>query len=165
MKKILILSDSHQNTAIMRKIAMLHADADAVIFLGDGVDDLVEVRDVFHQAILYPVFGNCDRYSLYQNILPEEEMLIEIEAHTILATHGHKYGVKGSLASLKIHGKKQKADILLFGHTHLPYSDYAEGIYLFNPGSAGKRYDGVYHYGLLMLSEKTVLFSHGEVNG
>ncbi len=33
-------------------------------------------------------------------------------------------------------------DILLFGHTHVPYTAYDDGMYIMNPGSIG--YTGTY---------------------
>jgi predicted phosphodiesterase len=73
--------------------------------------------------------------------------------------------------------ERQGGDILLFGHTHERYEKYVDveekyseivkspekikelkNYYLFNPGSAGG-YNG--SYGILTLTENTVLFSHG----
>ena len=31
--------------------------------------------------------------------------------------------------------RERKADILLFGHTHVPMQDYDDGLYVLNPGS------------------------------
>ena len=40
MTKLLILSDSHGSPEAVRRILTAESDADAVIFLGDGLHDL-----------------------------------------------------------------------------------------------------------------------------
>lgn len=52
-----------------------------------------------------------------------------------LAVHGHKYGVKRSLETLKAAARKKGADILLYGHTHERFCSYEDGLYIMNPGS------------------------------
>ena len=68
------------------------------------------------------------------------------------------YQVKYGLENIKSLARERKADIVLFGHTHTEYEEYVSDehpFYLFNPGSAS---DG---YGVLTLTENTVLFSCG----
>jgi putative phosphoesterase len=59
-------------------------------------------------------------------------------------THGHVYDVKYGLYRLDLAAREYQADIALFGHTHVPYEEYADGLYLFNPGSLG--HGGTYGY-------------------
>ena len=42
-----------------------------------------------------------------------------------------KYGLYEALSA----ARRSKADVLLFGHTHVPLAEYRDGVYLLNPGS------------------------------
>ena len=50
-------------------------------------------------------------------------------------THGHLYDAKLGLYRLVCAARERKADLLLFGHTHQPLTDYDDGLYILNPGS------------------------------
>ena len=43
MTKLVILSDSHNSEPAIRRILKAEADADALIFLGDGLRDLEQI--------------------------------------------------------------------------------------------------------------------------
>jgi predicted phosphodiesterase len=48
-------------------------------------------------------------------------------------------------------------DVVIFGHSHQPYSDYWRGTLIFNPGSAGpKRFSLPRSIGLLELHEDRI---------
>ena len=53
----------------------------------------------------------------------------------IFMCHGHRYGVKYSYNSIYYRGKEVGADIVLFGHSHLPIIEECDGLTLMNPGS------------------------------
>ena len=52
-------------------------------------------------------------------------------------THGHRYGVSWDLQDLLYKGMEVGADIIFYGHTHIPdYQEFPEeGIVIMNPGS------------------------------
>ena len=139
--------------------------ADAVFFLGDGLRDAYALDF----PSLYAVRGNCDWFS--EDMAPAE-IVMALEGHVILATHGNLYGVKSGLGGLIAHAAEVGADIVLFGHTHQPLSEEISAgsvigqttltrpMYLFNPGSIGT---GGCSFGTLYLCRDTVLFSHGEL--
>ena len=59
--------------------------------------------------------------------------------------------------------KKQNCDIMLYGHTHIAYEKYIDGLYVFNPGSAGRGgYDGN-SYGLLEITESGIMTSVAKI--
>ncbi len=164
--EFLIVSDSHGRveniqTAIERQIK----SPDAILFLGDGARDLDRLFLV--DTPLWAVRGNCDWYS--SDLADRTERLLYLEGHTILLCHGHEWGVKGGLGALISHAADVGADIVLFGHTHVPTlqtiaagetvgkTTLSRPMYLFNPGSIG--YEG--SFGTLTLRGDTVLFSHG----
>ncbi len=172
--EILIFSDSHGDCEGMRQALSRQTRVpDAIFFLGDGLKDLdrLETGD----ATLYRVTGNCDWFSSFgDGNFPPVECLTALEGHTILLTHGHKFGVKSGYGALISRAVEAGADIVLFGHTHTPELQIVpkgeclcgkrleRPLYLFNPGSVGSGSGGA-SFGTLLLSGETVLFSHGSL--
>ena len=158
--KIAIFSDSHGNSDAVNAIFTKEKDADAFIFLGDGTDDLrmAQKQSPISQPLLV-VRGNCDR-----NLRIPPEQLSGFEDKLIFLTHGDGYGVKFTLEALKQAAKQRDAEIVLFGHTHVPYLEEDSGIYYFNPGSVALPRRGEATYGVLTLNKnETPLFTHNEV--
>lgn len=158
--KCLIFSDSHGSFSGMRRALDKHPDAEVVFFLGDGLSDADFLARHEKERMWVAVRGNCDFVSLFcdREVLKTEEIFLE--GKKIVATHGDLYQVKYGLENIKSLAQSRKADIVLFGHTHLPYEEFAGGenqFYLFNPGASSQS------YGILTLSENAVLFSHGKL--
>ena len=59
--------------------------------------------------------------------------MLEIQNKKILLTHGHRYRVKYGYDRLLSRAKEISADIVVFGHTHVPENTYIDNILLFNP--------------------------------
>ncbi len=149
----------------MRRVMRLHRDADAVVFLGDGIADVRACEKEFDRPI-WQVAGNCDVFSSLFSDVPLQQALV-YEGKRILLTHGHRFGVKAGRGNLAAYAAREGYDIVLFGHTHEPEEQYvntaSSPVYLFNPGSLGSARGGRPTYGLLQLTADVVLFSHGEV--
>lgn len=73
------------------------------------------------------------------SFLPLKQVL-NLEGKRILAVHGHIERVKWSMIRLNFLAQEDKADIVLFGHTHIPIVEN-NGILYVNPGYA---YGGQY---------------------
>lgn len=57
-------------------------------------------------------------------------------------THGSNENVKYGLDKLIKKANDINADIVLFGHTHIPFTDYiGSKLYIMNPGSLGSPRD------------------------
>ncbi|MBQ8309967.1 MAG: metallophosphoesterase family protein [Clostridia bacterium] len=170
--ELLIFSDSHGRCEGMQKaLSRQLRPPQAVCFLGDGLRDTESLR--LERTMLYTVRGNCD-WGM-QTDVPTERTAV-LEGHRLLLTHGHLYGVKGGVGALIAYAAKTASDIVLFGHTHMPYNTVipawervgdvtlSRPMYLFNPGSIGHNEDGKgYSFGTLLLTRDTVLLSHGRV--
>ena len=159
--KCLIFSDSHGCESGITRVLSMHRDADVVFFLGDGLSDADSVASFDRTRMWISVKGNCDFRSnfLGREVYKTEE--ITLEGKKIVLTHGDLYGVKFGCEGIKNLALSRKADIVLFGHTHTPYEEYANDvkpIYLFNPGSISSP---SFSFGILMITESGVLFSHG----
>lgn len=136
--KLLVFSDSHGMPTYMQEAIQRHRRADAVIFLGDGQRDLELMRSLFPEMAFYTVRGNCD----FGSDAPVKEVM-NLDGARIFCTHGHAYNVKYGLYNVVCAAREEKADLLLFGHTHQALSDYDDGLYILNPGSISG-YDATY---------------------
>lgn len=132
MIRVLVLSDAHRDAASIAQVLRLHAEADAVFFLGDGEEDFFtpSVQKLLTNKKVTALAGNCDMYSL----LPKEA-LIPLGGKRIFALHGHTRFVKHGLQDLMAAAKEQQADVAVYGHTHTARVDYVDGIYYLCPGS------------------------------
>lgn len=162
--KCIIFSDSHGCSSNMMSVLFMHRDAEVVFFLGDGLSDADSLASFDKERMWIAVRGNCDfgRCFLGREASKIEE--ITLCGKKIVATHGDMYGVKLGVEGIKNLALSRKADIILFGHTHIPHEEYVnegEPIYLFNPGSISSP---SYSFGILTLTEDTILFSHGSVS-
>lgn len=131
--KIIVMSDSHGDTRALID-AVFDEKPQLILHLGDFERDCDRVREVYPDIDLRAVRGNGD----FRAREPEYDEFV-IQDKRIFMTHGHLYGVKTGLASIMNSGFARGADILLFGHTHIPYYEVVEGMHLVNPGSIAFR--------------------------
>jgi len=125
--RIVVCSDSHGDVQKLMLAMDQQPNAGAYVFLGDGIRDAEILRSRGKPAVF--VKGNCDGLPC-----PVYETLT-LAGKTILCTHGHHDQVKFGLDILLYRARERGVDICLFGHTHVPYIGYEEGVHLFNPGS------------------------------
>lgn len=129
--RIVVLSDSHGDVSNVNRILMSQSKAEVVLFCGDGGDDIEAARLNFPEKMFISVKGNCD----WGKTLPITEFFTA-EGKKIMLTHGHTYNVKFTYSEVIQAAKSNRCDILLFGHTHSSFTDYDDGLYIMNPGSA-----------------------------
>lgn len=158
--KCLIFSDSHGDPYNMKRAINRNPDAEVVFFLGDGIADAESLALEDSCRMWIAVSGNCDFSTVFLNRTLNKTEQITLEGKKIMLTHGDVYGVKGGLEGITSAARSRGADIVLFGHTHIPCESYVDGLYLFNPGSISRP---VYSFGVLMLTESGVLLSHGSI--
>ncbi len=167
LTKLLVISDTHGSRAVLSRVLRRHADAEAVLFLGDG---LTEIEAAAAEGGLPPVLavrGNCDAAASPYGCVREEELTLSLGGHRLLLLHGHTVGVKSSLGALVATARRKEADIALYGHTHVANETYLPEdsggpLWLLCPGSLGRPADGAPSYGLLTLDGGgNVLFSVG----
>ncbi len=145
----------------MQWSSILHAesDANAVVFLGDGLRDLEEA------LTLHPQNEGLRRgRQLRFSALEPLDGLAAFDQVVVFYTHGHMYGVKYDLDTLADAAAARGAEVALFGHTHKPIALQKNGVFLFNPGSCGRCYTGPNTYGVMLLDKgKITSFAHKEV--
>lgn len=130
--KILILSDSHGRNTNMERVINKVSPFDMCIHLGDleGCENYLEaVLDCPIEMIP----GNNDYFMEI-----EREKEIFIGNHKILLTHGHRHRVNFGIQDIARWGKENQAQIVMFGHTHVPLIKEVSGVMLINPGSISR---------------------------
>lgn len=126
--KILLVSDTHGRDERLEE-ALEIEKPDFLCHMGDveGSEDYIRA---LAQCPLAMVSGNND---FYTDLNPE--VTFELQGFKIFMTHGHYYYVGRSTDRLKSAGRRNGADIVLFGHTHRPVLEVEKDIIVANPGS------------------------------
>lgn len=129
MSKVLIVSDTHGDSSVLEEIVKIEKPFDLLVHCGDVEDtegSLIAICD----TPVYAVGGNNDFfYDLSRRI--------EFDwcGRHVLVTHGHYDKVHSGVDKLYYRAKESKADIVMFGHTHVPCLKEIDGITFLNPGS------------------------------
>ena len=95
------------------------------------------------------VRGNCDWCSK----LPSTGNCL-VEGVRIFYTHGHVYDVKYGTYDFEQAARENKANIALYGHTHIPETVYRDGLYIMNPGSLRGSYGS---YGIIDITPQGIV--------
>lgn len=152
--KIVVVSDTHGSTDMLKKIIRECSPFDIIIHCGDGVKDICSA-DVPDKSVVLKVLGNTDIYSGCdaENIITEE-----IADKRIMVTHGHQFNVKVGYSELIRVAGKFKAKVALFGHTHEQLLRQGDPL-LFNPGNLSGG-----NYGTIKTShDKEWIFEHKKI--
>jgi uncharacterized protein len=124
-----IISDTHDY--LDPRITRLFAGVDHILHAGDigGAAIIYELEQI---APVTAVTGNTD------SVLPfKETEVVELDHRKYLVHHivSHPRAMSESLRS-RI--DEERPEVVVFGHTHKPFSQMFGGILFFNPGYAGK---------------------------
>lgn len=145
--KYIVLSDIHGNKKGVEQL-LSSVEYDGVIFAGDGLSDIEQVVDGFK------VRGNCDFFSNVSNIVETE-----ICGKKVMLTHGHMFGVKSGLGALINEAETRGVDLVIFGHTHIPYNEKINGITYLNPGTFKKSIFGKSTYAVVEFDDNGFLIN------
>ncbi len=127
--KILIVSDTHGYEGNMWRVIRSEEPVDMFIHCGDIEHMPTELKEYFSCPV-HVVKGNND----YMLKLPEVDKF-EIAGRSVLVTHGHHYNIYRNQDAMFFLGEENHADIVMFGHIHVPVVAYSRGITIVNPGS------------------------------
>ena len=159
--KCLVFSDSHGQSYYVDRVVSMHRDAEAVFFLGDGLSDIEPLTLKYKEMAWLLVRGNCDGGIIRPDV--SDFGSVTLFERKIIYTHGHRLGVKYGYDTAFEYARQNRADVLLFGHTHKQLEKYSCGVYLFNPGSISGKGGVEPGFGVMNISREGVLFSHGVV--
>ena len=134
--KIIIFSDSHRELDGMRTV-IAQEKPDYVFHLGDHDTDAEALMREYDTLPIVTVRGNCDGWSD-----TPKTRVFNLGGKRFFLCHGHTLGVKEGYLRATYAALEQKADVLLFGHTHIPCcaceeTEPGQRLYLLNPGSCG----------------------------
>ncbi|GAX91110.1 YfcE family phosphodiesterase [Effusibacillus lacus] len=124
--KICVMSDSHGRTDRIDNVLRRHKGIDLLLHAGDHAQDVLSRQDVRFRTVC----GNCDPDGSASN-----EQVFELSGLKVFMTHGHLYKVKRTLLPITCRAKELNAELVIFGHSHVPVIAEEQGIVLLNPGS------------------------------
>jgi putative phosphoesterase len=127
--KVLIVSDTHGRDQYLFETIQKVSPIDLMLHLGDFERGEEDIRALTECPVEF-VSGNNDFFSG----IPKEKIL-HIGKYTVMMTHGHRYSVNYSTDIIREEAKRNGADIVMFGHTHVPSIEFMDGIWVINPGS------------------------------
>ena len=128
--KIIALADTHSQPLPKALLQDLQS-ADLIVHAGDFSDPevyegLKAIKDI------RAVYGNMDGMDL-RDVLPKE-MIFDCEGVKIALAHGEG-NPDGIIPRLQKAFKGSGVQVVLFGHSHVPYNSMVDGVLFFNPGS------------------------------
>jgi hypothetical protein len=149
--RIGVISDTHG--VLLPRVLELFAGVDHILHAGDIGDEdvLIELRTI---APVTAVAGNVDRFQLGDAGLTAR---VTLGGARFFLTHiidrPHKL-----LPAAARELRREAADFVIFGHSHLPHDEQLDGVWFFNPASAGpRRFD--YPCSVGILEEKGGIWS------
>ena len=150
----IVLTDTHNEIDLVKKVLNKHNNIKNIIFLGDVLTDLNFLN--FSDYNITCVKGNCDFF-----VKEETEKVLYFKKITLLLTHGHNFSVKSGTQKLKEYAIKIGANVVLFGHTHRQCYKVEDGITLINVGSLKSEKS----YGILSVTDNHTKIDFLNLNG
>jgi putative phosphoesterase len=129
--RIGLISDTH---GVLRPEVFDHfAGVERILHAGDiGPADLLVELEVI--APVTAVRGNTDGFEIRARV--PAVAALELAGRRTVVVHGDQFGTPTPPA---LRAAYPAAEIIIFGHTHRPVVDRAEGRLVVNPGAAGPR--------------------------
>lgn len=125
-----VISDTHGDETAIRQAVSSIGKVDGWLHAGDYSQDGNKLAALSGKRIIV-VKGNCDG-AASANI----DEFIDVAGKKIWLTHGHRYQVKQGIHELSWWARQYGADVVIYGHTHVPNIFWEGELLLFNPGSA-----------------------------
>ena len=152
-RRIVVISDTHKDFFTLRKIVERHRqDTDLFLHLGDVEEDVRKIQALYPSLSIRSVRGNCDFGSKSKPV-----DIVELGCARILFCHGHTMFVSAGTEYLENAAREAGCNVALYGHTHVPYCRYRDGLYVMNPGSPSSPRDGKASYGIIDITETGLL--------
>jgi len=131
--RIGLVSDTHSNVQVLRKIVQQAPPVELWLHAGDHWQEANVLAQLSGLKVI-AVQGNTDSKS--ETIKLDE--YLELEGFKVWLTHGHRY-IEGDVkSSLGFWAKQLDQDICVYGHTHIPMCEYYGDNLLINPGSPAR---------------------------
>ncbi len=124
-----ITGDTHGDELAIRTLAKINLPLDMWMHTGDFFSDGIYLGKLARLPTKV-VYGNND----FARGNDDYENIFTLCGKKIYLTHGHKYLAKGS-GALIARAQELAADVLIYGHTHMPKLSEENGLLVINPGS------------------------------
>jgi len=144
--KIGVISDTHG--WLDPRVEKIFAGVDHILHAGDIGDPMIEIELRFIAPVT-AVLGNND------SGLPFKETEVVTLAEKKFLVH-HIVHPQALAEKVAARIKRDRPDVVVFGHTHKNFYEVVNGILFFNPGYAGKPKFG---------AERSVAILHLDANG
>lgn len=172
-----LIADTHMPDrwpAVPATVGALFAGVDLILHAGDVGDlDVLDALGVV--APVVAVHGNDDSAAARRELPPRQ--VIAVAGRRILLWHSH-YGdrideldsrrdglFRPKLSRIAAYARRAGADIVVFGHWHVPLTVQLDGVWLINPGAIASGNDftrqTVQSVARLALGEEAALTHHG----
>ncbi|WP_307442254.1 MULTISPECIES: metallophosphoesterase [unclassified Paenibacillus] len=151
--RIGVISDTHLSPRVQKLPDALLAGlqgVDIIIHAGDWVSEHV-VELVERIAPCESVAGNNDGSDIIERFGLRK--ILTLGGYRIGLIHGDGFR-KTTEERAREAFQAERPDIVIFGHSHVPYQQTINGILMFNPGSpTDKRRQPQYSYGIIELGD------------
>jgi putative phosphoesterase len=131
--RLAVVADTHSmpHPSTAKRLAELEPDA---ILHGGDIGDLAVLEALGEVAPVYAVRGNIDTHA--RDLA--DVLTIDVGSLRILLTHIAVYGpkIRSDVARM---AKAEGAQLVVCGHSHVPFIGRDQGLTVFNPGSIGPR--------------------------
>ncbi len=158
--RLAVVADTHSapHAEGLRHLAALKPDA---IVHGGDIGDLKVLDTLSEIAPTFAVRGNIDtRAPALPDVLTLDLADGDERVLRILLMHIAVFGPKLRADTLRL-AKENAADMVICGHSHVPFIGRDKGIPMFNPGSIGPRRFGLpIVFGVFELANNAVRMHH-----
>ncbi len=134
---IIALSDSHTTTVNDLPVPLREVlqQADLIVHAGDHTE-LSLLEELKQQGQVIAVSGNMDSAELKAR-LPHRQ-IVTVNGKTVGVAHGS--GAPAGIAERVRALFPENPDLIVFGHSHVPFNDTVDGTLMVNPGPANRGY-------------------------
>lgn len=133
-----VVADTHSKPNQATRERLLELKPDAILHAGD-IGELTVLDDLAEVAPVFAVRGNIDaQVSEVPEVLVVELMKGDTLKLRVLMLHIAVYGAKLRAEVARL-ATKERASLVVCGHSHVPFIGRDRGLSVFNPGSIGPR--------------------------
>lgn len=160
--RIALVADTHSHPHAAAHDLIAKASPVAILHAGD-IGDLGVLDGLGTIAPVYAVRGNIDGAAMFDEVPEARTIDLAVGGKTvfrIVMLHIAVYGPKLRADARKL-AKEASADLVVCGHSHVPFGSRDGGLSVFNPGSIGpRRFQLPIVFGVLTFSMKGIRLKH-----
>jgi hypothetical protein len=127
-----VISDTHG--VLHPKVPEFFQKVEAILHAGD-IGDAAVLRQLESIASVHAISGNADSPPLAD--LPQEKVLL-LAGRRILLCH-RAVEKNRVLPEVRRTIEIEQPEAVVFGHSHIPFSQILDGTFFFNPGGGGRK--------------------------